>query len=63
MWGVLYGIKPVVMAVVGQALWDFGRSAVKSVPLALLGVASVLAAVLGVHELFVLAGAGVLRRT
>jgi chromate transporter len=55
--GVLYGIKPVVIAVVAQALWGLGRSAVKSVWLAVLGVLSAVAVAAGVHELVVLAGA------
>ncbi len=57
--GVLYGVKPVVIAVVLQALWRLGRSALKSQALVLLGAAAVVAAGLGVHELVVLAGAGV----
>ena len=51
-------MKPVVIAVVLQALWRLGRSALKSQALVLLGVAAVVAAGFGVHELVVLAGAG-----
>jgi chromate transporter len=58
--GVLYGIKPVVIAVVAQALWGLGRSALKTGWLVLLGLASALAVVAGVHELAVLAGAALL---
>lgn len=58
--GLLYGVKPVVMAIVVQALWRLGRTAVKSVPLAVLGLAAVVASAAGVHELLVLAGTGVL---
>ena len=58
--GVLYGVKPVVIAVVLQALWGLGRTAVKSWWLAALGAAAAAAAALGVHELLVLAGALVL---
>jgi chromate transporter len=54
---ILYGIKPVVIAVVLQALWGFGRSAVRSYQLAILGFAAVTAAILGVNELVVLATA------
>jgi chromate transporter len=57
--GVLYGIKPVVIAVVAQALWTLGRTALKSVALALYGLAAVVAVVAGVHELVVLAVVGV----
>ena len=56
--GLLYGVKPVVIAVVLQALWGLGRSAVKSPPLAALGAAALVAAALGAHELAVLVAAG-----
>jgi chromate transporter len=53
--GVLYGIKPVVIAVVAQAVWRLGREAVKTVPLAVIAAAAAGAAFFGVHELAVLA--------
>jgi chromate transporter len=56
--GVLYGVKPVVIAVVVQALWRLGRSAVKTRGLAVLAVSAVGAVLAGVHELVVLGGAG-----
>jgi chromate transporter len=56
--GLLYGVKPVVMAVIAQALWNLGRSAVKSRGLAIIGIAAILAASTGVHELIVLAATG-----
>jgi chromate transporter len=52
--GVLVGIKPVIIAVVAQALWGFGKTACKSLPLGLLGVAALIASFVGVHELLVL---------
>ncbi len=52
------GIKPVVIAVVAQALWGLGRSAVKSAWLGALGVAAVVASALGVNELIVLFAGG-----
>ena len=55
--GLLAGVAPVVIAVVLQALWGLGRTAVKSARLAVLAVAATMAAALGVHELLVLAGA------
>jgi chromate transporter len=58
--GLLYGVKPVVIAVVLQVLWGLGRSAVKSPGLAALGIAAVVATGLGVDELLVLAAAAVL---
>jgi chromate transporter len=57
--GGLYGVKPVVIAVVLQALWGLARSAVKSLPLLALGLAAATATVMGVHELAVLAAAAV----
>ncbi len=55
--GLLYGVKPVVVAIVVQALWLLGRTAVRTPALATLGVVSIAAAAGGVHELLVLAGA------
>lgn len=57
--GLLYGVKPVVIAVVLQALWSLGRTAVKSRLLAAIGLLAVVATVLRVNELVVLLGAGV----
>ena len=57
--GVLYGVKPVVLAVVAQALWGLTRSAVKTSSLMVLLGAAIAAAASGVHELVVLLGAGV----
>lgn len=57
--GLLYGVKPVVIAIVAQALWSLGRSAVKNVELAALAIVAVVAVAAGVHELIVLAAAGV----
>ncbi len=56
--GVLYGVKPVVIAVVAQALWRLGRTALKTPALVALGAAAVIAAATGVHELLVLFGPG-----
>jgi chromate transporter len=57
--GLLYGVKPVMIAVVAQALWSLGRTAIKSATLGLLGLLALIAIAAGVHELAVLAGAGV----
>jgi chromate transporter len=54
----LYGVKPVIIAVVLQALWGLGRTAIKSPLLAVLGMAAVTLALAGVNELLVLFGAG-----
>ncbi|MBA3461861.1 MAG: chromate efflux transporter [Deltaproteobacteria bacterium] len=56
--GVLYGIKPVIIAVIAHALWTLGRTAIKSVWLGIVGAAALAATLAGVHELIVLAAAG-----
>jgi chromate transporter len=58
--GVLYGVKPVIIAIVLQALWSLGRTAIKSTFLAFVLVAAVALTIVGVHELLVLFGAGVI---
>jgi chromate transporter len=56
--GILYGIKPVVIAVVLQAIWNLGHAALKTRWLVALGVGSVVAAAFGVNELVILLAAG-----
>lgn len=51
---ILYGIKPVVIAVIAQALWSLSRSAVKSKFLGLLGLASLMLAAFGVQPMWLL---------
>ncbi len=57
--GVLYGVKPVIIAIVLQALWSLGQTAIKNVFLAIAGIAGIVLAFLGVHELLILFGGGV----
>ncbi len=57
--GLLYGVKPVVIAVVLQALWRLTRSALKTRSLVVTGLVAVALNALGVHELVVLFGTGV----
>jgi chromate transporter len=54
----LRGIKPVIIAVVAQAVWALGRTALKSRLLAALALLALLAAALGAHELVVIFGTG-----
>lgn len=61
--GVLYGVKPVLIAVVAQAVWKLGRASVRSRPLAVAGVAAAGLVVAGVHELAVLFGTGLVLAT
>ena len=55
---LLYGIKPVIIAIVAQALWKLGRTALKGWLLAAVGVAVFAAYLLGVDELLLLALGG-----
>src|SRR4051812_41300960 len=57
---LMYGVKPVVIAVVVQALWGLGRTATRTVPMAAVGIIALAAAAVGANELAVLAGAGVI---
>lgn len=54
--GVLYGIKPVVIAIIVQALWNLGQKAVKNLPLAILGLAVLALYFMGVNEIALLFG-------
>ncbi|GAA4367631.1 chromate efflux transporter [Hymenobacter saemangeumensis] len=57
--GVLYGVKPVIVAVVAQALWSLGKSALRTWPLRAAAAVVLLLSLLGVHELLLLFAAGV----
>jgi chromate transporter len=56
--GILYGVKPVIIAIVLQALWSLARTAIKSKFLAVVGLVAVILTFLRIHELLVLFGAG-----
>lgn len=57
---LLYGIKPVIIAVVLQALWALGRRAVQGPFLAAVGIAVFVLYLLGLDELLLLFGGGLL---
>ena len=57
------GVKPVIIAIVAQALWRLARTAVKTPWLGALTVAAIVAEATGVHELIVLVGAAILSVT
>jgi chromate transporter len=63
---LLYGVKPVILGVIVQAIVGLVPKAARTLPLAALGVASAASALFGVHEIAVIFGAGavavVLRR-
>jgi len=55
---LLYGVKPVVIAVILQALWGLGRTAVKSWVLAIAGTLCVALSLAQVNVLLILFGTG-----
>jgi chromate transporter len=57
---LLYGVKPVVIAVVVQALWELGRKAVKGPLTAAIGAAAVGLYFLGVNEIALIFGGGLI---
>jgi len=57
--GILYGIKPAVIAIVLQALWSLSRTAIKGTFLAFIAVVAVVLNAVGVTPLIVLAIAGI----
>jgi chromate transporter len=58
--GLFYGILPVVIAIVAQALWNLGRQAVKNWLTGVLGLLVVALYFLGVNILILLLAAGVI---
>lgn len=57
---LLYGVKPVILSVVVQAIWSLASKAVTSTLPRLLGVLALALSLLDVHELIVLFGTGLL---
>ncbi|HKX83328.1 MAG TPA: chromate efflux transporter [Pyrinomonadaceae bacterium] len=55
---ILYGIKPVVIAIILQALWGLAKTAVKTRVLAVIGLAVLVLSFLRLNELALLFGAG-----
>jgi chromate transporter len=56
---LMYGVKPVIIAIIVQALIGLGRTALKTPSLAVVGTVALVLSVLRVHELALLLGAGV----
>ncbi len=57
---LLYGIKPVIIAIVLQALWGLAKTAVKGPFLAAVGIAVLALYLVGLNELALLFGGGIL---
>jgi hypothetical protein len=49
--GLLYGVKPVVIAIILQALWKLGRSAIKGAWWAIVGLVMLFLSVVGASPL------------
>lgn len=57
---LLYGIKPVIIAIVAQALWGLSKTALKGTLLALVGLATLVLYLFGYNEITLLLGGGLL---
>ena len=56
----LYGVKPVIIAVIMQALWNLGRKAVKGAATGIVGAGVIVAYFLGFNEIMLLVLAGII---
>lgn len=56
----IYGIKPAVIALIVIAAYRLGKKAIKNTELAILGFLTIIACLLGVHEISALFGCGIL---
>ncbi len=57
---VLYGIKPIIIALIAQALWSLGRTALKTKVMVVIAVGALAASLLGVTPLLILVVAALL---
>jgi chromate transporter len=57
---LFYGIKPVIIAIIVQALWGLTKTAVKTIPLAMVGLAVLALSLLAINPIALLFGAGLL---
>jgi chromate transporter len=58
--GILYGVKPIVIALIVQAVFKLAKTAVRSTWIGVVGAFAALATALGADQLAVLAGGGLL---
>jgi len=56
----IYGIKPAVIAIILGAVYRLGKKALKSITLAILGILTLIACLMGVHEIIALFVCGVI---
>ena len=55
---LLYGVKPVIIAIIAQALWGLGKAAIKDAITAVAGAAVIVCFFLGLNEILLLFAAG-----
>ncbi len=56
---LLYGIKPVIIAIIAQALWSLGKTALKDAPTVVIGVAALVLSLAGLNEILIIAAGAV----
>ncbi|OKH33924.1 chromate transporter [[Phormidium ambiguum] IAM M-71] len=56
---LLYGIKPVIIAIVLQAVWQLGKKAAKDVPTIIAGIVAIAAYFAGLNEILLLVIVGI----
>jgi chromate transporter len=56
---LLYGIKPVMIAIILQAFWELGKKAIKGVLTAAIGITVIALYFLGLNEVFLLFAGGI----
>jgi chromate transporter len=57
---LLYGIKPVVIAIIAQAIWNLGGKALRNISLIVIGLSVFVLYFLGGNEILLLFGAGLI---
>jgi len=57
--GLLFGVKPVVVVLIAQAIWALGKTALRTVSLALLAAAIVVLSIFDIPALVLLIGSGI----
>jgi len=55
---LLYGVKPVIIAIITQALWKLGKSALKNIPTWIAGILVLVLYFININEIALMLGAG-----
>lgn len=55
---LLYGVKPVIIAIIAQALWKLGKSALKNIPTWIAGILVLALYFVNINEIALMLGAG-----